>query len=137
MKLDKSVFEPVFERTIEINDLDDSMVLSCLTEKGQRAIPTCPGDIYKTVNVLMDYSRLLDLAVEQWGIEGFQKAVYEIHAEQYRALAKKYASGIGYDYEMALKKCQKKMEQQKKDLGMGEDALVLMVGNTETDRKEP
>lgn len=116
MELNREMFEPAIEEVLEINDLEVEVVLSFLTEKGRRQIQTCPGDIYKIVNMLMDYARML---------EGFHRATYELHAEQCRTIAKKYAAGIGYDYEKAVARCRKRRE--KRDDGVGEDALVLAM----------
>lgn len=66
--LNREMFEPAIEEVLEINDLETEVVLSFLTEKGQRQIRTCPGDIYKIVNMLHDYARILEMAVEQWGL---------------------------------------------------------------------
>ena len=78
---------------------------------------------------------MLEMAVEQWELEAFQKATYEYHAEQCRAIAQKYAQGIGYDYEKAVERCQKQRARRRakpsRDDGVGEDALVLAM------RKKP
>lgn len=139
MELNRDTLEPVIEQTIALNDLDTPVILSFLTEKGHQQIKTCPGDIYKTVNALMDYSRLLELAIEQWDLQGFHKATYEIHAEQYRAIAGKYAAGIGYDYQKAVERCKQKKEKPVRDEGVGEDALVLTArkGYRDKQQKKP
>lgn len=108
MELSREMFEPVIDEALEMNDLDAEMVLSFLTEKGRKTITTCPGDVYKIVNMLMDYAQLLEMAVEQWGIQGFHRATYELHAEKCRQIAQKYAQGIGYDYQKAVEKCRKR-----------------------------
>lgn len=125
MELNREMFEPVIEEVLEVNDLEAEVVLSFLTEKGERQIRTCPGDIYKIVNMLMDYARMLEMAVEQWELKGFHQATYELHAEQCRKIAQKYSKGIGYDYEKAVEKCRK--QKEKRDDGVGEDALVLAM----------
>lgn len=119
------MFELVIEEVLEVNDLEAEVVLSFLTEKGQRQIRTCPGDIYKIVNMLMDYARMLEMAVEQWGLKGFHGATYKLHTERCREIAQKYAAGIGYDYEKAVERCRKRKE--KRDDGVGEEALVLAL----------
>lgn len=127
MELSRELFEPVIDETLEMNDLDAEMVLSFLTEKGQETIATCPGDIYKIINMLMDYARLLEIVVEQWGLQGFHRATYELHAEKCRQIAQKYAQGIGYDYQKAVEKCRKWQGKKRRDDGVGEDALVLAL----------
>lgn len=127
MELNRNALEPVIEQTITLNDLDAPVIPSFLTEKGRQQIQTCPGDIYKMVNALMDYGRLLELAIEQWDLQGFHKATYELHAEQCRAIAGKYAAGIGYDYQKAVERCKRKKGKPVRDEGVGEDALVLAL----------
>lgn len=136
MDLNKDALEPVIEQTITLNDLDAPVILTFLTEKGRQQIQTCPGDIYKTVNALMDYGRLLELAIEQWDLQGFHKATYEIHAEQCRAIAGKYAAGIGYDYQKAVERCKRKKEKPVRDEGVGEDALVLTAQKGYRDKRQ-
>lgn len=58
-------------------------------------------------------------------MEGFHQATHELHAEQCRTIAQKYSKGIGYDYEKAVARCRKRKE--KRDDGVGEDALVLAL----------
>jgi len=86
--------------------------------------------------MLYDYARLLELAVEQWDLQGFHKATYEIHAENCRRIAKKYADAIGYDYEKAIEKCRKKASRPKREEDIGEDALVLMQRRGAERKKE-
>lgn len=128
MKMNKEIFRPVIEENVMLNSLEDPVILSFLTEKGRQTIRTCPGDLYKIVNALMDYARILELAVGQWDLCGFHKATYELYAEQLRKLARKYAGGIGYDYEKALQKCKKRQERKQRAADdIGEDALVLAI----------
>lgn len=137
MELSREMFEPVIDEALEMNDLEAEMVLSFLTEKGRKTIPTCPGDIYKIVNMLMDYARLLEMAVEQWGLQGFHRATYELHAEKCRQIAQKYAQGIGYDYQKAVKKCRKWQGKKRRDDGVGEDALVLALKKVVAETPSP
>jgi len=131
MELKRETFEPNTNRTIEMNDLEDSVILSFMAPgKADKRwspckIETCLGDIYKIVNMLYDYARLLELGIEQWDLQGFHKATYEIHAEKCRKIAKKYSDAIGYDYEKAVEKCRKKASRPKREDDIGEDALVL------------
>ena len=130
MDLKREDFEPPIDELLEMNDLDAEVVLSFLTERGRKEIRTCPGDIYKIVNALMDYARMLELAIVEWNLGSFKKATYEYHAEQCRAIAQKYAQGIGYDYEKAVERCQKQRARRSTtsgDDGVGEDALVLAM----------
>lgn len=94
------------------------------------------GDIYKTVNALMDYARLLKLAVKEWNLEGYHRMSYEIHAEEYRKVAQKFADGIAYDYQKALETCKKRHMMTRRDEGVGEDALALSVRQAQRDAEE-
>lgn len=123
--LDKKQFQPILEQPMDINSLDESLILSFLTGQGRQTISTCSGDLYKVVNVLMDYARLLELAVKQWELDGYHRGKYQVSAEEYRKLARKYAAGIGYNYERALERCRRKRFRQKGGDDVGEEALVL------------
>lgn len=126
-------FEPVVSRPIEL----EGVVLHLHDADGEREIKTCYGDIYKIVNALMDYARLLELACDEWGLEGFHRATYEYHAEKLRAIAKKYEIGIGYDYEAALAKCEEKKKKPHKDDDIGGDAMELALKQARRqDKKE-
>jgi len=144
MELKRETVEPNTNVTIEMNDLDDSVILAFMAPgKADKhwspcKIETCLGDVYKIVNMLYDYARLLELAVEQWDLQGFHKATYEIHAEKCRKTAKKYADAIGYDYEKAVEKCRKKASRPKRDDDIGEEALVLTQRRgTERKKEKP
>lgn len=115
-------FEPIISRPIEL----EKVTLHLHDADGEREIKTCYGDIYKIVNALMDYARLLELACDEWGLEGFHRATYEYHAEKFRAIAKKYQAGIGYDYDAALVKCEAKKKPHKDD-DIGGDAMELAL----------
>lgn len=126
LELNQEHFEPVIDETIKINSLNDEAVLSLLgTGTSPSEIRSCVGDIYKIVNMLMDYARLLELAVVQWDLQAFHKAKYEYHSEQCRKIASKYAVGIGYDYEKAVERCRRKQKKGVKDNDIGEEAMVI------------
>ena len=78
-------FEPIISRPIEL----EKVTLHLHDADGEREIKTCYGDIYKIVNALMDYARLLELACDEWDLQGFHRATYEYHAKKLRAIAKK------------------------------------------------
>lgn len=129
--LGEEVMAPIMERPFQLDMLEGDVVLSFLGKMRPETLKVCIGDIYKTVNALMDYARLLELAVKEWNLEGYHRMTYEIHAEEYRKVAQKYADGIGYDYQKALETCKKK--QLRRDEGVGEDALVLSVRQAQRD----
>lgn len=132
--LGEEVMAPVMEQPFQMDLLGESVVLSFLGKKRMETLTVCMGDIYKTVNALMDYARLLELAVKEWNLEGYHRMTYEIHAEEYRKVAQKFADGIGYDYQKALETCKKK--QSRRDEGVGEEALVLTVRQAQRNAAE-
>ncbi len=128
----QAIFGETAARTVQLNSLDKELIISFMDFEGQCEIKTCPGDIYKIVNALMDYSRLLETAAREWDITSYHKAVYEVSAEQLRKIADKFAFGIGYNYYEAVEKCKKRMERQKKKGSgssddVGEEALALTI----------
>lgn len=114
----REVFESVLSDPCGI----DELTLCVWDVHKTHKIKTCYGDVYKTVCALMDYARLLELVCEQWNLQGFQKASYQLRAEKLREIAEKYQAGIGYDYKAALKKCQKR---KRHNSDIGEDAMIL------------
>ena len=81
---------------------------------GEHEIRTCPGDIYKIVNVFMDYARLLELVCDEWGLDAYHRVVNEVTADKLRSIAKKYQTAIGYDYDEAVKKSQREAKKKEK-----------------------
>ena len=132
--LGEEVMAPVMEHPFQMDLFGENVVLSFLGKKRTETLTVCMGDIYKTVNALMDYARLLELAVKEWNLEGYHRMTYEIHAEEYRKVAQKFADGIGYDYQKALETCKKK--QSRRDEGGGEEALVLTVRQAQRNAAE-
>ena len=126
-ELKPELFSDSFSKTTAMNQMDDEIVLSFLDFDGEHTIKTCPGDIYKIVNALMDYAKTLEMVVGEWGLTGFHAATYELHAEQLRKIAHKYANGIGYDYEKAVENCEKQRNKgnKKREDDVGGEALAL------------
>lgn len=56
----RELFEPILSRTIEMDKLATEVILRFCDIDGEHEIKTCYGDIYKIVNVFMDYARLLE-----------------------------------------------------------------------------
>jgi len=143
MNLERAATEPIMDNSVEMNGLDNRVILSfmALDKSGRNSssceIRTCLGDVYKIINMLYDYARLMESVIEQWGLQGFHKATYELHAEKCRKIAKKYAEAIGYDYEKALEICRKKANRRRKDDHVGEEALAIMTQrDKKTDKKK-
>lgn len=121
----RELFEPFLSRPIELDKLATEVVLRFRDIDGEHEIKTCYGDIYKIVNVFMDYARLLELIGDEWGLDAYHRAVNEVTADKLRSIAKKYQEAIGYDYEDALAKCEAKKKKAHKDDDVGSDALEL------------
>lgn len=86
----------------------------------------------------MDYARLLELSCDEWDLQGYHRAIYELQAEKLRAIAKKYQESIGYDYDAAVARCEAKRKKKRKDDDIGGEALELFAkrGQKKSDKKE-
>ena len=123
--LRRGVFEPVLSRPIELDKLATEIIFRLKGVEGEREIRSCYGDIYKVINALIDYARILEIACEEWDLQGYHRAIYELHADKLRSIAKKYQTAIGYDYDAAVAKCEAKKKKASKDDDVGADALEL------------
>lgn len=122
----REIYEPVLAHHIEIEGyLKQELTLSYVDLDGSHELKTCYGDILKTINALMDYTRMLDLVCEQWNLTGFHRATYEYQAGKLREIAEKFQAAIGYDYAAAVEKCRKKQAKKQRVDDVGEDALTL------------
>lgn len=123
---------------IELDKFATEVTFRLHDADGEREIRSCYGDIYKVINALMDYARLLELTCAEWGLEGYQRAVYELYAKDFRAIAKKYQEAIGYDYEAAVARCEAKKKLKRKADDVGGDALDLALkrGQQKSKKKE-
>ena len=95
---------PIISQSFEIERLGQELEICFQDFHEYRRIKTCHGDIRKIVDTLMDYARILETGCEQWGLTGFHRATYELRAGELRKIARKYQAGIGYDYEVARKR---------------------------------
>ncbi len=127
-ELPREIYEPVISHTMEMEEyLKQELTLSYVDVDGSHELRTCYGDILKTINALMDYTRMLELVCEQWNLTGFHKAIYEYHARKLREIAEKFQTAIGYDYATAVEKCHKKQARKQRSDDVGEEALTLTV----------
>lgn len=78
------------------------------------------GDVVLVICMLHDYIKMLD-EIKQDDIQW--RAYYRVRFEK---MANRLAEQIGYDYEAALKKCNKKQEKENRS-DIGEDAMALAV----------
>lgn len=125
-ELPQDVFRPVISQSVQLEQFLGEKLQFCFRDlDGAHSFMTCYGDIYKTVNALRDYCRLLELVCDQWELTGFHRATYEYHAEKLREIAGKLQAGIGYDYDKAIEKCKKKQAKKHRNSDVGEDALLL------------
>ena len=129
-------FEPVAVQTIELDALGTELTICFQDLNGPCEIRTCYGDICKIVNALRDYSRLLRMACDEWALPAFQQAFFELHAEKLETISKKFQSGIGYDYDKALEKCQKKRRKHRDDIGDEALALAYRKSQMEAETKK-
>lgn len=125
-------FQALLERSMMLEGLLPAEKIRLVfkdIKQGDVEIQTCYGDVYKIVNALRDYSRLLMLTCDAWELTGFHRALYEYHAKKTREIADKYQAAIGYDYDKALEKCRKKQAKSKngRDSDVGGDALELLL----------
>lgn len=136
--LPRKEFEPIISRPVDLDRIAAELVIHLHDIDGDHEVKTCIGDIYKIVNALMDYSRLLELVCDEWDLQGFHRAIYEYHAEKLRAIAKKYQTAIGYDYDAAVAKCEAKKKRGRKEDDIGGDALELTMkrGRQSPEKKE-
>ena len=124
----REIYEPVLAHHMEVEEyLKQELTLSYVDLDGSHELQTCYGDILKTINALMDYTRMLDLVCEQWHLTGLHKATYEYQAGKLREIAEKFQTAIGYDYHAAVEKCRKKRAKKSCSDDVGEDALTLTV----------
>lgn len=116
---------PMVPEPIELEMLGTELTLCFRAVKGPCEIRTCYGDICKIVNTLRDYSRLLLEACEEWDLQEYHRAIYELHAEKLEQIAKKFQAGIGYDYDKAVEKCRKKQGKQSRNEDVGGEAMMM------------
>lgn len=115
-ELPQEAFRPMIAQSVQLEQFLGEELTFCFRDlDGAHTFTTCYGDIYKTVNALRDYVRLLESVCDQWELTGFHRATYEYHAEKLRKIADKLQAGIGYDY------------RKSHSNDVGEDALLLTV----------
>lgn len=66
----------------------------------------------------------MEMVCVQWGLEGYHRASYELHAKKLRKIANKLQTGLGYDYDAAVRRCHRQKGKRSTD-SIGEDALTL------------
>lgn len=130
LNLPREEYEPVVSRPVDLDLMGTEVILSVFDIKGDHEIRMCYGDIYKTVNALRDYSKLLAMVCDTWDLHGFHRAKYEFHAEKLLEIAGKLQSGIGYDYDAAVERCEKQKTKKHRDDDVGGEALEMGILKT-------
>lgn len=128
LDLPSETYEPRLAASIDLErGLSREVLLHVFDLSGTHEVKTCYGDVVKIVNALRDYAKLLEMVCEEWNLSGFHQATYEYQAERLRQIADKFQRGIGYDYDDAVRKCQKLREKKPRNADVGEEAMVLAV----------
>jgi hypothetical protein len=136
LDLQLNLFEQTTE-SIEVTEIDGMETGGLLQyfdvkDRSNKVIQTCAGDITVIINALEDYARLLDKVIEEWQLEGYHGAIYELHVARCRKISAKYQKASGYNYETALARCRKRKEKAD---DVGEESLTLMAKYGERDSK--
>lgn len=127
-ELPREIYEHILTLSADIDEYQkQELTLSYVDLDGPHELKTCYGDVLKTINALMDYTRMLDIVCDQWKLTGFHRATYEYHANKLREIADKFQKAIGYDYAAAVEKCHKKKAKKQAYSDVGEDALTLIA----------
>ncbi len=83
------------------------------------AVSCSYGDIVLIICMLHDYIRLLD----EVKVEDIQYQAY--YRKKFIKIADRLSEQIGYDYDMVLEKCKKKLAKKEQSDDVGQDAIVL------------
>ena len=71
-KLPQDIFRPMIAQSVQLEQFLGEELIFCFRDlDGVHTFTTCYGDIYKTVNALRDYVRLLESVCDQWELTGF------------------------------------------------------------------
>lgn len=128
LELPSATYEPQLSASIDLERcLSREVLLHVFDLSGTHEVKTCYGDVVKIVNALRDYAKLLELVCDEWDLGGFHRATYEYQAEKLRQIADKLQRGIDYDYDAAVRKCQKLRGKKSRNADVGEEAMVLAV----------
>lgn len=125
LNLPRVEFEPVVSQPLELDALGTELSICFQGLDGPCEIKTCYGDICKIVNALRDYAKMLRMVCGEWDLQGYHRAVYELHADKLEEISKKYQAGIGYDYDKAVEKCRKKRGKKQRDSDVGGEAMAM------------
>lgn len=116
---------PMVPEPIELEILGTELTLCFRAVNGPCEIRTCYGDMCKIVNTLRDYSRLLLEACEEWDLQGYHRAIYELQAKKLKKISMKFQTGIGYDYDKAVEECRKNQSKRSRNEDVGGEAMMM------------
>lgn len=125
LNLPREEYEPVVSRPVDLEFMGAEVVLSVFDIEDDHEIRTCYGDICKTVNALRDYSKMLTMVCDTCDLHGFHRATYEFYAGKLREIADKFQAGIGYDYDAAMKQCEKRKGKKRREEDTGGEAMAM------------
>lgn len=143
--LSAAKFELSTTITVEMTEIDgmEQGAILHFTDVGKSDQPSeakelraCYGDLYVIVNALRDYADLLENVIPEWGLTGYHAAIYELHAARCRKIAGKYAAAIGYDYDKAVKRCERRRAKGEHGEDTGIDGLEAFIRKRERPRKK-
>ena len=70
-ELPQESFRPMIAQSVQLEQFLGEELIFCFRDlDGVHTFTTCYGDIYKTVNALRDYVRLLESVCDQWELTG-------------------------------------------------------------------
>lgn len=87
----------------------------------EQYIETAEGELRIVVDALADYHDIVCRKTE--GMDGYDKAVWEVRLERIKQIQAKLEQSIGYDRDRQMEICRKR--RPPKDDDIGEDAIVL------------
>lgn len=141
MEITESTLETVEMSEIDGTELGAVIQYISLSKESMaheaKALHTCMGDLYVIVNALYDYANILERLPLEKEPSGYQKEFFLLHAARCRKIAGKFSQQMGYDYQKALERCQKRRakENGSSDTGMdGIEALVQKQRHKKTDK---
>lgn len=130
---------PMLESTIEtvemteVDGIQQGTVLCYIAQPGKNQpyqemkLHTCAGDLYVIVNALRDYTNVLEKAISEWGMAGLRKELFSLHAIRCRKIADKFSEQMGYDYDQAVERCQKRRAKGQHEEDTGIDGLEALM----------
>lgn len=119
----------------EIDGLEQGAVLRYISVPKRNAahdmleLSTCIGDLYVIVNALYDYAGILEQATARQKLDSYHKELYLLYAARCRRIAEKFSRQMGYDYDKALERCQKRRAKEKGGDDTGMEGLEAIVEN--------